>query len=202
MRRVCGFTVFLFCLLLFSGCGRPQANVPARRSGALRAEDGGRKAEAPAAYGLQPAASSSTGFAPAKVNILPLSEISDLSARPGSSKSGAEPQTTLDVYIALLDAFGSQVKAPGVLRFELYEYVTRSAEPKGQRITLWPDFDLTGPVENNKYWRDFLRAYEFELDIRADPTKTYILEATCLCPDGRRLSGDYTLKAASANSRQ
>jgi hypothetical protein len=188
MRCLGGFTVFLFCLVVFSGCAQPQARAP-------RAEDREQKAEAPAV-------SVSTGFAPAKVNILPLSEISNPAARPGAPKSGAEPETTLDVYITLLDAFGSQVKAPGVLRFELYEYVTRSAEPKGQRITLWPDFDLTGPVENNKYWRDFLRAYEFELDIRADPTKTYILEATCLCPDGRRLSGDYTLKAASANSRQ
>ncbi len=194
-RYLSGFAVLLSCLAVVSGCAQPQARTPARGTGAPRAEDRGQKAEASAA-------SAATGFAPAKVNILPLSEISNPSARSGTAKSGTEPGTMLDVYVTLLDGFGSQVKAPGVLRFELYEYVTRTAEPKGRRITLWPDFDLTGPVENNKYWRDFLRAYEFELDVRADPAKTYILEATCLCPDGRRLSGDYTLKPTAANGQQ
>ena len=61
-------------------------------------------------------------------------------------------------------------------------------------MTLWPEIDLTGPAENHRYWRDFLRAYEFELDAQVGRDKTYILEVTCLCPDGKRLSCEYTLK--------
>jgi hypothetical protein len=134
-----------------------------------------------------------TGFGPAKISILPLSELT------GSSGAGAN--AVLDVYVTLLDVFNCSIKSPGVLRFELYEYVSRSADPKGQRIIIWPDYDLTSPVENNKYWRDFLRAYEFGLEVRADPAKTYILEATCLSPDGRRLSGSYMLKGSSTGAR-
>jgi hypothetical protein len=88
------------------------------------------------------------------------------------------------------------MKAPGSLRFELYEYIPRSAQSKGPRLTLWPDIDLTDPAQNNKYWRDFLRAYEFTLDTQAGRDKAYILEVTCLCPDGRRLSGEYVLKSS------
>ena len=86
------------------------------------------------------------------------------------------------------------MKAPGVLRFELYEYIPRSAQSKGQRLALWPDIDLTAPAENHKYWRDFLRAYEFELDTQAHRDKTYIVEVTCTGPDGKRLSGEYLLR--------
>jgi len=128
------------------------------------------------------------GFTPVKIGILPLTEL----AGPSGAGQGAK----LNVFVTMLDAFGSQMKAPGALRFELYEYVPRSAQSKGPRLALWPDIDLTSPGENHKYWRDFLRAYEFELDAQAGRDKTYILEATCLSPDGKRLSCDYTLRAS------
>jgi len=101
---------------------------------------------------------------------------------------------TLNAYVGLLDAFGCQIKAPGVLRFELYQYVPRSAEPKGQRLAIWPDIDLTHPATNNRYWLDFLRAYEFKLDAPAGLNETYVLEATCMCPDGRRLTATFPLR--------
>jgi hypothetical protein len=75
----------------------------------------------------------------------------------------------------------------------LYEKVPRSAEPKGKRITKWPDIDLTDIVENNVYWRDFLRAYEFTLPVELDARQNHILQATCLCPNGKRLSTEFTL---------
>ncbi len=125
-------------------------------------------------------------YAPAKVHILPLTEFVNV--------GDAERQSQVKLYVSLLDSFGSQIKAPGVFRFELYEYVQRSAEPMGRRVAIWPDIDLTNAVENNKYWRDFLRAYEFYLPFDADSDKTYILQATCLCPDGRRLSAEFNLK--------
>lgn len=126
------------------------------------------------------------GFAATRIEVLPLTELAPL---PSSSEG-----TQLNVYVSLLDAFGSQIKAPGTLRLELYEYVQRSAEPKGQRIAIWPDIDLTDPAENHRYWQDFLRAYAFELAAEAPRDRTYILEATCMSPGGRRLSADFTLK--------
>ena len=128
-----------------------------------------------------------TGFGPAKVNILPLSEI--------VGPAGVGQDSRLNVYVALLDAFGCPIKAPCTFRFELYEYVRRSAQPKGQRLMIWPDIDLTQPAENHKSWRDFLRAYEFNLDLRVDRDKTYVLETTYLGPDGKRLSGDCAIHA-------
>jgi hypothetical protein len=169
------------CVLLLSGCGRPQTQAPPPVANG--AAGTGAAAVAPAVV--------ADTFAPARVSILPLTELS------GPSEGGLH--TTLNAYVALVDAFGSQIKAPGTLRFELYEYVPRSAAPKGQRTAVWPDIDLTRPAENNQRWRDFLRAYEFELDVRADRSTTYILEATCLCPDGKRLSCEYRLRGSGSD---
>ena len=124
-------------------------------------------------------------YAPVKIDILPLTEFKN----PGDTG-----QASINTYVSLLDAYGSQIKSPGVFRFELYEYVQRSAEPKGKRIILWPDVDLTNPSQNDEYWRDFLRAYEFNLPFEQAGSQSYILQATCLCPNGRRLSSDFTLK--------
>jgi hypothetical protein len=126
------------------------------------------------------------GYAPAKVDILPLTEF--------VSDSEEVKASGIKVYVSLLDAFDNQMKSPAVFRFELYKKVQRSAEPKGQRITIWPDIDLTEPGENNAYWRDFLRAYEFILDFEAAGKPSYILQVTCLCPDGKRLSAEFALR--------
>jgi len=90
---------------------------------------------------------------------------------------------------------------PGVFRFELYERVVRSAEPKGRRIVIWPDIDLTGAAENNEYWRDFLRAYEFNLPFEAQIKQCYILQVTYLSPSGKRLSAELSLECTQI-SRQ
>ena len=126
-----------------------------------------------------------TNYAPEKIDILPLTEF---------ISAGDALQTTINLYVSLLDPFGSQIKSPGIFRFELYEYVQRSAEPKGKRIVLWPDVDLSDPAQNNEKWQDFLRAYEFNLPFEQAGNQSYILQATCLCPNGRRLSSEFTLK--------
>ena len=139
-------------------------------------------------------------YAPVRIDIIPLTEFSGLDA-------GAEPQ--IDAYVSLLDAFGSQVKSPARFRFELYERVERSADPKGERVKKWPESDpadpntdelywtdLSDPAANNRHWRDFLRAYQFSLGFRPTPQTAYILEATCLTPDGRRLTTEFHLKPA------
>ncbi len=126
-------------------------------------------------------------FAPAKINIMPLTEF----ISPGDAR-----QANINLYVSLLDSFGSQIKSPCVFRFELYQKVQRSSEPKGRRVIIWPDIDLTDLVENDEYWRDFLRAYEFNLpfEFRLGRTnQSYILQVTSLCPTGRRLSDEFVL---------
>jgi len=61
-------------------------------------------------------------FAPAKINIMPLTEF----ISPGDAR-----QANINLYVSLLDSFGSQIKSPCVFRFELYQKVQRSSEPKG-----------------------------------------------------------------------
>jgi len=127
-----------------------------------------------------------TRYVPAKIDIVPLTEF--------VAFGDDEEHSKIKIYVSLLDSFGCQIKSPGTFRFELYRYVPRSAEPKGKRIAIWPDINLTGAAENNNYWRDFFRAYEFALDFRPEKGQSYILEATCICPNGRRLSNDFALK--------
>lgn len=124
-------------------------------------------------------------YAPARIDILPLSEFTE---------SGEDHAPKIKVYVSMLDPFSSQIKAPAVFRFELYQKVLRSADPKGKRIVLWPDADLTAPSKNNQHWRDFLRAYEFELPFELQNSRSYILQATCLCPNGKRLLAEIDLK--------
>jgi hypothetical protein len=183
------FTIYhlLFCPLLLTGCSQPQATTrpPVVEQTSANEQNVAQPVEETPKTAVPPAG---TTFAPVKIGILPLTEL--------AGSSGAGPGTKLNAFVTMLDSFGSQMKAPSVWRFELYEYVPRSAQLKGQRLAIWPDIDLTGPAENNKYWRDFLRAYEFELDAQVTRDKTYMLEATCLCPDGKRLSSGYTLKSS------
>lgn len=174
------------CLLLASivlcvGCGEPQ--TPVNDAAPVRQVD--RPAEAERAVVEPVAAVPAGGFSPAGITILPLTELN----RPADGQG-----QRLTVYVALVDAFGSQMKAPGTFRIELYDYVQRSADPKGQRIAIWPDIDLTGSAENHRYWRDFLRAYEFAVPAQIAADKVYVVEVTCLIPAGRRLSARWTLR--------
>ena len=125
-------------------------------------------------------------YSPVKIDIMPLTEFVSLNK--------ADEKSDINVYVSLLDSFGSQKKSPGTFRFEIYEYVQRSAEPRGRRIAIWPDIDLTKAAENNKYWRDFLRAYLFNLPFEPAVNQSYILQITFLCPTDKRLSDECILK--------
>ncbi|MBA7626148.1 hypothetical protein ES703_33590 [subsurface metagenome] len=142
----------------------------------------------PAAPGLPPHNRSNllSAYAPVKIDIMPLTEFIGV----------GEPEEVprINVYVSLLDSFGCQKKSPGVFRFELYKHVERSADEKGRRITIWPDIDLTDVVENNNHWRDFVRAYEFNLGFEPQSNQSYVLQATCMCPSGRRLSAEFAIK--------
>ena len=127
-----------------------------------------------------------SGFTPAKVEIMPLSEL----IRPTEDQE----ESKISMYVRLIDSFGCQSRAPGVFRFELYQRILRAAEPKGRRVMLWPDIDLTNASKNYSFWQDFLRAYEFKLDFGSANSEGYILQVTFLCPTGRRLCSEYVLK--------
>jgi len=159
---------FVVLVVLYAGCGSspPAVEIP-------------QQAQAPDAPVC-------TRYAPAAIDILPLTGF----IAPGPS--GAD--SAIEVYVALLDAFGSPIKAPGSFRFELYVCAQRSAEPKGKRITIWPDMDLTDPVKNNDYWQDFFRAYRFELPVGQSQNQSYILQVTCVCSMRQRLSAELALR--------
>jgi len=159
---------FLVLLLVEAGCGPATPELP---------PPGDNRSNLLSVY---------TPYIPAKIDIMPLTEFI------GAGEPEEAPR--INVYVSLLDSFGCQKKSPGVFRFELYEYIERSAEAKGRRITIWPDIDLTDAVENNNHWRDFLRAYEFNLGFEPESNQSYVLQATCLCPSGRRLSAEFTIK--------
>ena len=160
-------TVFLVLLLLEAGCN-------------------------PAPADLEPSAkagndfSTYAGYAADKIEIMPLTECVHI--------NDIEYTSRIKVYVCVLDAFGCQIKAPAIFRFELYQHVRYSAEPKGKRIFIWPDIDLTGPARNNQHWRDFLRAYLFNLDLERQSSQSCVLQVTALCPSGKRLSAEFGLK--------
>jgi hypothetical protein len=121
-----------------------------------------------------------------RIEIMPLTEI------VMDRQTGA--LTKINTYISLLDAFGYQIKSPAIFRFELYEYLQRSAQQKGKRLYHWqPDLDLNDPQKNNEYWKDFLRAYHFDLPISVPLPQKQILQVTCITPDGRRISAEFLL---------
>ena len=166
MKRInsSGWIFTLLLILLGAGCEKGASESPA---GIDR--------------GFNNKVSTYIQYAPAKINVMPLTEF----VYP------AVAETKINVYVTLSDSFGCQIKAPAVFRFELYEYVQRSAEPKGRRIVIWPDIDLTNASDNNRYWQDFLRAYKFNLDFTEDINRSYILQVTCLCTSGKRLSAEF-----------
>ena len=129
-----------------------------------------------------------SGYSPAEISILPLTRI--------GAQASDKGKAVIQVYVSLLDGFGSQIKAPAVFRFELYERISRSAEPKGKRVVIWLDFDLQGPGDNNHHWQDFLRAYKFDLEFKPQKDQNYVLQVTCLCPGGRRLLSQSNLAVA------
>ena len=127
-------------------------------------------------------------YGPARIDILPLTVLTQAPDSGGDSM--------LTVYICLLDSYDSQIKSPAVFRFELFEHVQRSSEPKGKRVKKWDDIALMDPALNNNYWQDFLRAYLFTLPLEKLPSGDYILHATCITPDEKRLYDDYLVRPA------
>jgi hypothetical protein len=167
--KISGKVIFVAVFLFYNGCSGPpsesgQLNLPFMQSDA-------------ALYAR---------YGPARIDILPITTIN-----PTTSSAG---DYTIDIYVCLLDSFDSQIKAPATFRFELFQQVQRSNEPKGKRILIWPDINLTDSVMNNNHWQDFLRAYLFSLPLERSASETAILQVTCISPSGKRLTADFPIR--------
>ena len=68
----------------------------------------------------------------------------------------------LEVRIEAFDASGDSTKAFGEFRFELYEFVANSANPKGRRLGVWSE-NILQPNRNQLHWDSITRTYLFKL---------------------------------------
>lgn len=140
---------------------------------------------------LEPATRLSTtppiGFWPTEVSVLPLTRLTH------SVNKQASPY--LHLFVGLQDRHRCYTKSPGVFRLKLHERIPRSAQAKGQVISEWPDIDLVDPEKNQLYWRDYLRCYEFRLDLipGTENLNGAILEVTFLAANEQRLTTQYTV---------
>ena len=134
----------------------------------------------------QPLSSVWSDYAPRQLQLMRWTEITCQDSDTSSLK--------IVIYASLLDAYGNQIKAPGTFRFELCERTRRSARILGKRHQRWTDIQLINPRENQNHWQDYLRAYEFELNID-NPllVKDYVLQATFFLPNQNRLTAEYPL---------
>ena len=96
-------------------------------------------------------------------------------------------EVQLKILLELFDAFDLPISAFCVLRFELYEFHSVSSDPRGKRLVIWPEQDLSDAGKANEHWKDLLRGYEFYLPLDFMPRhdKKYILEATCFSDQKR-----------------
>ena len=88
----------------------------------------------------------------------------------------------IKTLVELFDAGDSAVTLPCVFRFEFYEFRPMSSDPRGHRLLIWPDQDLSDSDTNDEHWKEFLHGYEFflPLELSLQQDKKYILEVTCL----------------------
>ena len=162
--------VSLSLLFFFSGCDTPQ--TPSERTIETKSSQTNK-------------ISIYAEYSPVKIDILPLTEY---------TINQETQEGEINLFVSLLDQFGSQIKSPCIFRFELYPKVQRSSDPKGGRVMIWTDMDLVDPKVNNDYWQNFLRAYKFNLLFELQSNQTYILEVTCMCPNSKYLTSEFTIK--------
>jgi len=108
-------------------------------------------------------------FAPPRVERTRLLQLSAIQTDP-------DGQTTVRAFVQPVAN-----RADEWYRFELYQYLPRSANPRGKRIRLWPDVNPGKTVAENPLWKPHLRAFEIALPLENGlPKSTYLLELTVL----------------------
>lgn len=110
-----------------------------------------------------------------------------------STLTGFEPDPAggvrLKAHVELFDALDTQIQKPAVFRFELYHFRRLSRDPRGHRIKLWSDQDLTSEQSQSTHWRDYLSGYEFFLPAPPDlmSGRKYVLDVTCMVDNKRHM---------------
>ncbi|MHC4287232.1 MAG: hypothetical protein ACYSN8_02195 [Planctomycetota bacterium] len=128
-----------------------------------------------------------TPHVPVRSDVLP-GEVSPLERIRISAISEFVSDSTVSdgmqikTLVELFDADDSVVKSPCVFRFEFYEFRPMSSDPRGHRLLIWPEQDLSDSDTNDEHWNEFLLGYEFflPLELSLQQDKKYILEVTCL----------------------
>ena len=99
----------------------------------------------------------------------------------------APDKVQIKTLVELIDPLDTPIKTAFVARFELYEFLPLSSNPRGRRLTIWPERDLYDLGTNDELWEDFLRGYEFYLPLEfvPQPDKKYLLEVNCMMEQQR-----------------
>jgi len=182
--------IFLLLLLFSVGCQEEQQKPEPIKAAAQMPQDNNKKIEDANIEDANKVEKICIcpGFAPVKATFAPLT---------GITVDSDNEIATISAFVALSDKFNSNVKSPVVFRFELFRQIPRSGQPKGQRLFKWDDIDLNDAEKNNLYWRDFLRAYQFDLTFEAAVIPNCILQVTCICPNNKRITADFVIKPGS-----
>ena len=162
--------LFASAILVFysSGCEKPRPVITKPQI-----SDDTKNSDALAIY---------SQYHPQKIKITPMTSFIKTS----------EEDIKLRVYVSMLDSIGLQVRSPAIFRFELYQHIQRTGNTKGQRIAIWPDININSDKENQKYWKDFLRSYEFILPFKHPTNVKYVLQLTCITPDKKRIYTEFS----------
>jgi hypothetical protein len=106
---------------------------------------------------------------PQEVAIHPFTRLSGF----GDGKGGVHAR------VKALDSFGTETRAFGTFRFELYEAKKQSLERRGKRLADW-EINLDEPDQNLLHWDRHTRSYEFKLgwDHNLTPGRAVILTAS------------------------
>lgn len=110
-----------------------------------------------------------------------------VSVYPGSRYVTQDGKQFLETAIELRDDMGDSVKAPGKVRFELYQAGT--GEALGPHLYTW-DIDMLTAAEQSTHYSRVIRAYTFRLgldnfDVQRNPT---VLLVRFDMVDGQRFS--------------
>ncbi len=110
------------------------------------------------------------------------------------------PRSDLKIYVDLLSKDRTNIAAPAIFRFELYDYQPYITNKRGKRIFLWKDIDLRDKKAAQKHWRSIFNSYEFDLSLPvALLKKKYLLVATVIVSEKKRIETSYIIGYQNAH---
>lgn len=96
----------------------------------------------------------------------------------------------LEARVQVLDKDGHPMRAIGKFRIELFAFQRQAPDPRGDRLAVW-NIDIQDHEDNRRYFDVLINGYTFPLEMPvnapADASGKYVVEATFIRPDGRRV---------------